>query len=249
MNGEEERETRYLAVDGESFDELIEQTQELLVEFPEDKRYLLTRWLSLRTSMTTIAAIKGSTTDSQAQVTALLTTIDSLQKTLERMETEHVDWRGPDGAKRHPDWCRECRVNRIMSGVNRALAELERHIDQPGTPPDLSNVCRRVARYLTDYRQWHAPVEWETRGLQEVRALIGERVKLDGVDDRFPWVSTIEGVKVLLGDLRAMAKTIERRGLWQRAAEAKLAAMGQRITIGEREEFARQERARKEKRQ
>lgn len=226
---DEERETRYLAVDGANFDELIEQTQALLTESPEDKQHLLTRWLSLRVGMTQVAAVPGSTQDSQAQITALLKTIESLQGTAERMQTEHVDWHGPDGALHHPDWCRECRIDKIMYGVRCALEELERHIDQPGTPPEVSNVCRRVARLLTEYKGWHAPVEWETAGLREVRSLVERYVKLDDIGQRFPWVSTIEGLNVLLGDVRSMHKTIERRGRWLAEAKRRLAETGRPV--------------------
>ncbi len=221
--GDEARETRYLAVDGANLDELVEQTQALLAESPEDRRHLLTRWLSLRLAMTTLTVAVGSTKDSQAQITALLKTIESLQTMAERMQTEHVDWRGPDGALHHPDWCRECRIDKIMHGVRRALEELERHIDQPGTPPDVTNVCRRVARLLTEYKGWHAPVEWESAGLREVRALVEQYVKLDDVGKRYPWISTLEGLRVLLGDLRSMHKTIERRGRWLAEAKRRLA--------------------------
>jgi hypothetical protein len=228
---EQERETRYLAVDGAEFDQLIEQTRAMLSESSDDKRQLLTRWLSLQMAMTVVALAKGSTEDSQAQITALLKTIDSLQTMAGRMETEHIDWRGPDGEKMHPDWCRECRIDRIMYGVKRALEELERHIDQPGTPPDVSNVCRRVARYLTDPKGWHAPIEWESAGLREVRELVEQYVKLNSVDNRYPWVSTIDGVRTLLGDIRAMQKTIERRGRWLAEAKRRLAvATGQPLT-------------------
>lgn len=231
---DEERETRYLAVDGANFDQLIEQTRAMLSEFPEDKRYLLTRWLSLQMAMTVITSARGATEDSQAQITALLKTIDSLQTMAGRMETEHVDWTGPDGEKMHPDWCRECRIDRIMFGVKRALEELERHIDQPGTPPEVSNVCRRVARYLTDPKGWHAPIEWESAGLREVREVVEQYVKLDDVGKRFPWVSTIEGVRVLIGDLRAMHKTIERRGRWLAEMRRELAEAGIRDDFRER---------------
>lgn len=231
-------ETRYLAVNADTFDKLIAETQDLLGR-SADPGGVLARWLSLQMAMTVIAVAPGTTADSQEKITSLLATIESLQGMVQRLETEHVDWIGPDGTKTHPDWCRECRVERILFGVNRALTELERHIDQPGTPADLSNVCRRVARYLTDIRGWHAPVEWESRGLQEVRALVSQYVKLDGVDRKLPWISTIEGVKVLLGDLRSMAKTITRRGARYQAAEAKLVRLGQPITAEEREEFAR----------
>jgi hypothetical protein len=221
---DEERETRYLAVDAAEFDKLINETQALLADFPQDKQYLLTRWLSLRLAMTVIAATKGSTMDSQAQITLLLKSIESLQSMTERTETEHVDWYGPDGVKRHPDWCRECRVDKLMHSVKLALAELERHIDGPETPPALANVCRRVARLLTSYKGWHAPVQWENAGLREVRALVEQYLKLDTVDDRYPWVSTIEGLRVLLGDVRAMHKTIERRGRWLAEARERLNA-------------------------
>ena len=230
---DEEHETRYLAVDGENFDQLIAETQAMLTAFPADKQHLLTRWLSLRLAMTTIAIVKESTEDSQAQITALLKTVESLQETCGHMETEHVDWFGPDGEKMHPDWCRECRVDRIMYGVNRALAELERHMEAPESP-DLANVCRRVARYLTDYKGWHAPVEWEVKGLREVRELVEEHVGLDSVNNDFPWVSTIEGVKILLGDLRSMHKTIERRGRWLREMRVELANAGMRDDFRER---------------
>lgn len=224
---DEERETRYLAVDGQNFDELVEETQRLLDQFSEEKKYLLTRWLSLRMAMTVVAAVKGSTQDSQAQITALLKTIQSMQEYTERFETMHVDWIGPDGKKYHPDWCRECRVSKLMHGVNRALTELERHIEGPEAP-EVANVCRRVARYLTEHRDWHAPVEWEVQGLREVRALVEQYVKLDTVDDQFPWVSTIEGIKILLGDIRSMRKTIERRGRWLTEARTELANAGLR---------------------
>lgn len=231
---EPERETRYLAVDGENFDQLVAETQEMLTAFPADKQHLLTRWLSLRLAMTVISVVKGSTMDSQAQITALLKQVQSLQDTLGRTETEHVDWFGPDGEKMHPDWCRECRVDRIMYGVNRALAELERHIDQPGTPPDVSNICRRVARYLTDPKGWHAPIEWESAGLREAREIIGQYVALEDVGKRYPWVSTIEALKVLVGDVRALHKTVERRGRWLQEMRAELANAGIRDDFRER---------------
>lgn len=222
-------ETRYIAVDGAGFDKLIAETHSLLARLPEDPRSLLTRWLSLRLSMTVIATLPGSTVDSQAQITELLTRTESLQKAVERFETEHVDFIGPDGEKFHPDWCRECRVDRIMSGVTRALAELELHLDGPDTPAALANVCRRVARYLTDYRSWRAPVQWETAGLQQVRELIDQYVKLETVDSRYSWVSTIEGLRALIGDVRAMHKTIERRGRWLEQAKRRLAEVGEPV--------------------
>jgi hypothetical protein len=227
---DEERETRYLAVDGASFDELVEQTQALLTEFPEDKQYLLTRWLSLRVAMTVIAATVGSTQDSQAQITALLKTIDSLQAMAGRMETDHIDWIDTDGKVYHPDWCRECRVDKIMHSVRQALEYLNQRIDEPETPADVVNACRRVARLLTSHRGWHAPVEWESAGLREVRTLVEQYVKLDDVGKRYPWISTIDGLKVLLDDIRAMHKTIERRGRWLAEAKQRLAEAGQPVT-------------------
>lgn len=231
--------TVYLAVGGNAFDELLEATRDYLGSNP-DPEALLQRWLSLQLAATRVAVMAGTTPDSQAQITGLLTTIESLQHVAENMGTEHITWHDMTGVEYHPDWCRECRVTVIMDGVHKALDELERHIDQPGTPADVSNVCRRVARYLTDHTKWKAPVEPETRGMREIRELISVHVKLDGVDD-FPWQSTIAGVEILLGDLRAMAGTIQRRSLWLAAAEAKLVRLGEPMTNEEREEFARRD--------
>lgn len=234
----EDDETVYLAVNRKTFDQLLERTLDHLRSAP-DPDALLQQWYSLQLAATRIAVAPGTTTDSQAQITELLRINQSLQTTIERMNTQHVTFYGPGGKEMHPEWCPECRMTKVMDGVRKALDELDRHIDQPGTPPDVSNVCRRVARYLTQYQDWSAPVEPESLGLQEVRALISQYVKLDDVDKKYPWVSTIEGVKVLLGDLRSMAKTIKRRGLFYQAAEAKLIKLGQPITVEEREEFVR----------
>lgn len=52
---------------------------------------------------------------------------------VERLETQHITWTGPDGAETHPDWCRECRVDQARDAarveIDRREAEWteERH--------------------------------------------------------------------------------------------------------------------------
>lgn len=225
---EPENVTVYLALSRDSFYELIEETRDYLGH-NEDPFSLLRRWLSLQTAGTELAIAVGTTKDTQAQVTALLSRIESLIESVNKLETEHVTWIGPNGTRLHPAWCRECRVTRVMNGVREALAELERHAEG-AERPEMVNVCRRVIRYLTTFKNQPGAIEPENAGLQEIRALIGRFVKLgEDYDEHYPWVSTVDGVKAVLQDMASMQATIERRGERYQTAERKLAAAEQWI--------------------
>lgn len=225
---EPERVTVYLALSRENFYELIEETRDYLGH-NEDPFALLRRWLSLQVGGTELASAVGTTKDSQAQITALLSQIESLIESVNKLETEHVTWIGPNGARLHPAWCRECRVSRVMNGVREAIAELERHAEGVERP-ELVNVCNRVLRYLTAFETQPGAIEPENAGLQEIRALIGQFVKIGEVyDEHYPWVSTVDGVKTVLLDMALMQDAIERRGARYEEAERKLAAAERRI--------------------
>lgn len=61
----------------------------------------------------------------RAEIARLRGTNEALLAMLERMETLHVTWFGPDGEEYHPDWCRECRVDKVAA----ELADLESQRD------------------------------------------------------------------------------------------------------------------------
>lgn len=63
--------------------------------------------------------------EQDAEIQRLQRTNESLLAMLERMETLHITWRGPGGEEFHPDWCRECRVDKVRAG----LGDLERQRD------------------------------------------------------------------------------------------------------------------------
>lgn len=65
-------------------------------------------------------------------------TVESLLAMLERMETTHVKFRGPDGEQIHPDWCRECRVTKAQRERDEARAAIA-DIDAHATPVGLLN--------------------------------------------------------------------------------------------------------------
>jgi hypothetical protein len=240
MNAPDADETVYLALNRANFAELTEATRNYL-DSNADPEALLRRWLSIQAASTELAVTPGSTKDSQAEITGLLKAIEKLQHLVEGPETRHVTWTGPDGATIHPTWCRECRVTRIMNGVQLALAELRKHTDRPQweSQPETANICRRVERYLTSFNQQPGPVEPENVGLSEIRALIGSRVKVGkGYDDKYPWIPTIEAVHELLGVMDAMDRTIKRRGAWRLAAERKLAMLGHPMTDADRKKYS-----------
>lgn len=41
----------------------------------------------------------------------LIKQVEVLNRIIENMETQHVTWEDAVGNTRHPDWCRECRVD------------------------------------------------------------------------------------------------------------------------------------------
>lgn len=53
---------------------------------------------------------------------------DAGYQMLERLETQHVDFIGPDGNRIHPDWCRECRVQPLKD----AIADIDAHATPVG---------------------------------------------------------------------------------------------------------------------
>lgn len=84
----------------------------------------------------------------------LRATNESLLAMLERMETLHVTFTGPDGEELHPDWCRECRVAKVQA----ALGDLERQRDawwnQRAAERDaLSRMLRGMAQRATALRR------------------------------------------------------------------------------------------------
>lgn len=60
-----------------------------------------------------------------AEVQQLRAANASLLAMLERMETLHVTFHGPDGEEYHPDWCRECRVDKVRAELADMRASRE----------------------------------------------------------------------------------------------------------------------------
>lgn len=60
------------------------------------------------------------------QFAQLRATNKSLLAMLERMETQHVTFFGPDGEEFHPDWCRECRVDKARAELDEVRASCTR---------------------------------------------------------------------------------------------------------------------------
>lgn len=63
--------------------------------------------------------------EQDAEIERLRSTNASLLAMLERMETLHVTWHGPDGEEYHPDWCRECRVDKALASRPAIPADAE----------------------------------------------------------------------------------------------------------------------------
>lgn len=73
----------------------------------------------------------GESGDEGPRVVALIRAVDSLTAMLERMDTQHTTFSGPDGKEIHPHWCRECRVSELKA----AIADIDAH----ATPVGLLN--------------------------------------------------------------------------------------------------------------
>jgi hypothetical protein len=78
----------------------------------------------------------------------LLAANESLLAMLERMETQHVTFSGPSGEEIHPDWCRECRVDKVRASLTRVAREFDSLHGRYTVGP--SNALRVVGLLLED---------------------------------------------------------------------------------------------------
>lgn len=77
-------------------------------------------------SLADLAAVLGHSEPSvDTEIERLRATNASLLAMLERMETLHVTWHGPGGEEFHPEWCRECRVDKVR---DEALEKLRKQL-------------------------------------------------------------------------------------------------------------------------
>lgn len=81
--------------------------------------------------------------------------IKRLQDMLERMETRHITWTGPDGNETHPDWCRECRVEaaykKALNDAADKLLAIWAQGGLEGDPQTLRDTFHAIGDWL---REW-----------------------------------------------------------------------------------------------
>lgn len=85
-----------------------------------------------------------------AEVQQLRAANASLLAMLERMETLHVTFHGPDGEEYHPDWCRECRVDNVRAELDDVLRQRDDWWNQRAAECDEARQDRDAARRERD---------------------------------------------------------------------------------------------------
>lgn len=101
-----------------------------------------------------LTVVQPELTRHAAEITRLRATNESLLAMLERMESQHVTFHGPDGEEYHPDWCRECRVDKVRAELDDLTRQRDDWWDQRAAERDaLSRMVRGMARRASGQRR------------------------------------------------------------------------------------------------
>lgn len=137
------------------------------------------------------------------KVRELTANADALLNMLNRMETQHIEFHGPDGQVFHPDWCRECRIDQVRAEQPTACADHDGYVERLRVAVG-GSLTQGPEDYITAAEEMAAE-------LARVRAALGPLLYLSGTSERLAagWLA-----EAAAGRIRAAIELCEPHPLW-----------------------------------